>query len=560
MFKKIFALLDKDQKKKIFLYQLLFIFQGILEAVGVISVIPLIYAVSLKDKEILLSKINFLEKYLIKFELQEIQFLFIFVFLIYTLVLNLILSFNFIITEKLSKDFFNRLFFKLIKKYFIFDPNKFSKFEISDKINTLSYDLQHSTIFIFKSVFRNFSKFYTLVFIFLVMIVYDPVKTTFFFSFFIIIYLLIFRKLGMNLKNLGKNTSIKNKEIIKNIKEIFNNLKIIHIDNIFAAVAPKLINDGNTWVNAQEKLQVSTFLLKIFAEILAMITIISLMFYMLVNNQQEFIVASLGFYIYAFYRAFPSMQSIFTAFISIKGWSQVLDNVYEKINDDQKKLEFGKDKIDFSEKIAIEKLFYKYQEQDEPIISDLNLEIKKGTIVGLKGESGSGKTTFLDILSGIKFPTNGYIKIDGVPLNFKNVFNWFSKISYVPQKIFLFNDSIKNNLIIHNQKVSNEEIFKILNIVDLDIFLNDDKHLNIDTKISELNNNLSGGEIQRLSIAKSLLKYPDLLIMDETTSGIQIEKEKKIVENIKKFFPNITIIFISHRDKSFEICDKVINF
>ncbi|MDA9647906.1 hypothetical protein N9T17_04310, partial [Candidatus Pelagibacter sp.] len=109
MFKKIFALLEKDQKRKIFFYQLLFIFQGILEAVGVISVIPLIYAVSSKDKEILLSKINFLEKYLIKFELQEIQFLFIFVFLIYYLILNLILSINFVISEKLSKDFYNRL-------------------------------------------------------------------------------------------------------------------------------------------------------------------------------------------------------------------------------------------------------------------------------------------------------------------------------------------------------------------------------------------------------------------------------------------------------------------
>ena len=149
-------------------------------------------------------------------------------------------------------------------------------------------------------------------------------------------------------------------------------------------VAPKLINDGKYLGKCSREITSKYLLLKIFAEILAMITIISLIFYMLVNNQQEFIVASLGFYIYAFYRAFPSMQSLFSAFISIKGWSQVLDNVYEKINDDQKKLEFGDDKIDFIEKIAIEKLFYKYQKQDEPIISDLNLEIKKGTIVGLK--------------------------------------------------------------------------------------------------------------------------------------------------------------------------------
>ena len=325
---------------------------------------------------------------------------------------------------------------------------------------------------------------------------------------------------------MGRNTSIKNKEIIKNIKEIFNNIKIIHIDNIFKIVAPKLIDDGKVWVTSQEKLQVNTFLLKIFAEILAMITIIFLMFYMLLNNQQQTIVASLGFYIYAFYRAFPSMQSIFTAFVSIKGWSKVLDNVYEKINDNQKKLNFGNDEVKFNEKITFENIFYKYQEDEEPIFSNLNLKIKKGSIVGVKGESGSGKTTFLDILSGIKTPSNGVVKIDDKLLNFKNVLNWFPKISYVPQKIFLFNETIKNNIIIQNSKVSDEEILKILKIVDFEILTENHKHLNLDTMVSELNNNLSGGEIQRLSIARSLLKYPDLLIMDETTSGIQIEKEK----------------------------------
>ena len=329
---------------------------------------------------------------------------------------------------------------------------------------------------------------------------------------------------------------------------------------MFKIVGPKLTNDGKTWANVQERLHVITFLVKVFAEILAMVTIIVLIFYMLSNNQQEFLIASLGFYVYAFYRAFPSMQSIFTAIVSIKGWSKVLDNVYEKINDDQTNLEFGDDKINYAKNIKIVDLSYKYKEDNEEVFKNLNFEIKKGTIVGLKGESGSGKTTFLDILSGIKVPTKGHIIIDEEKLNLKNVLNWFTKISYVPQKIFLFNDTIKNNLKIQNQKVSKEEIFKILNIVGLDIFTNNHKHLNLETEVSELNNNLSGGEIQRLSIAKSLLKYPDLLILDETTSGIQIDKEKKIIENIKKFFPKITIIFISHRDKSFEICDKVIKF
>ena len=560
MLSKIFALLDKDQKKKIFYYQIIFLFQGILEALGLVSVIPLIYAVSSSDKDVLLEKLFFLKKFLLNFELQEIQFLFISIFLFYILFLNLIVVINFIITEKLSRNFYKSLFIKLIDKYFVFNPNSFSKFDVSDKINTLSYDLQHSTIFIFKNIFRNFSKFYTLFFIFLVMIVVDPIKTIFFFGFFLLIYLIIFKNLGKNLKLMGKNTSMKNREIIKNIKEVFNNLKVIHVDKLFDQVGPKLINDGDIWAKSQENLQISTFLLKIFAELLAIITVIILMFYMLINNQQETIIASLGFYIYAFYRSFPSMQSIFTAFVSIKGWSKVLDNVFDKIENSPKKLNFGSNEINFNQKIIIENLSYKYDEDNQPVFENLNIEINKGSIIGIKGESGSGKTTFLDILSGIKAPLTGFVKIDSEKLNLNNVLNWFTKISYVPQKIFLFNDSVKKNIIANNRKISEDEILKILKISDLEILTENNKHLNLETKVSELNNNLSGGEIQRLSIAKALLKYPKLLIFDETTSGIQIEKEKKILKSIKESFPDITIIFISHRDKSLEICDKVINF
>tara|TARA_Y100000591_G_C21835285_1_gene702101 strand:- start:1871 stop:2635 length:765 start_codon:yes stop_codon:yes gene_type:complete len=254
------------------------------------------------------------------------------------------------------------------------------------------------------------------------------------------------------------------------------------------------------------------------------------------------------------------MQSIFTAFVSIKGWSKVLDNVFDKIENSPKKLNFGSNEINFNQKIIIENLSYKYDEDNQPVFENLNIEINKGSIIGIKGESGSGKTTFLDILSGIKAPLTGFVKIDSEKLNLNNVLNWFTKISYVPQKIFLFNDSVKKNIIANNRKISEDEILKILKISDLEILTENNKHLNLETKVSELNNNLSGGEIQRLSIAKALLKYPKLLIFDETTSGIQIEKEKKILKSIKESFPDITIIFISHRDKSLEICDKVINF
>ena len=539
---------------------MLFILQGILEAIGVVSIIPLMYAISAQSKEVLLDKLYFLERFLINFELLEIQLIFILIFIIYTFFLNSLITINFIITEKLTTEFYNKLFSNLLDKYFIFNPYSFSKFEISDKINTLSYDLQHSAVYIFRSIFRNLSKIYSLIFIFIVMIIIDPLKTSIFFTFFFLMYFLILRKLGKNLKLMGQDSSFRNREIIKNVKEVFNNLKLIHIDKLADWISPKLQTDGNFWIKSQEKLQINTFLIRVLAEIIAIIVIISLIIFMLLKSQQEFLIATLGFYIYAFYRAFPSMQSIFNGVVVIKGWSKVIESVYEKISDDSKKLNLGQNEIVFNKEISIENLSYKYKEDSSPVFEKLNFKINKGQIIGIKGESGSGKTTFLDTLSGIKSPTDGFIKLDNKKLDLSNVLNWFKKISYVPQKIFFVNDTIRNNILPHDKQVKMYDLSTLLKAVDLDILKESKSRLNLDTLITELNNNLSGGEIQRLSILKALLKNPELIILDETTSGLQIDKEILILKNIKKLFPKLTIILVSHRDKSLEICDEVLRF
>ncbi len=560
MLKKVFDLLTKDQKKKLFYYQILFVIQGFLEAIGVVSIIPLIYAITTPSKEELMEKLFFAGNYLKDFDLQEIQLFFILLFIIYITFLNFIISFNFIITERLVRNVYNSLFVKLLDKYFIFSPKNLSKFELSEKINTLTYDLQQSSIYIFQSVYRNFSKVYSLFFIFMVMLMIDFYKSIIFLIFFLIIYFLIFRKLGKNLELKGKKSSDKNLKIFKNIKEIFGNLKTIHIDNLNDVVVPKLITDANTWALSRSNLQINSFLLKIFAELLAMLVILFLIFYMLINSQQDVIFATIGFYVYGFYRAFPNMQSIFGAFVIYRGWSKVLDKVINETEDNLDKIVFGDEQIKFSDRIKIENLLYIHDDDTHPIIKNLNLEIKKGTILGIKGPSGSGKTTLVDIISGIKFPTKGSIKVDSLNLNLKTLSSWFKKISYVPQKLFFFNESVENNIIINNKNIHKKDLFKILKIVELENLLEIKNDPNLNTVINELNTNISGGEAQRLAIARALVKNPELLILDETTSGIQIEMEKKIINNIKLSFPKITIILISHRDKSLEICEKVIKF
>jgi len=560
MLKKVFDLLHKEQKKKLFYSQILFFIQGILEAIGVASVIPLIYSLTISSKADLINKFYFLESFLKNFELQEIQILFIIFFYIYIVVLNFLISLNFIINEKQTTRLYIVIFERLLKQFLLFNPNSFNKYEVSDKTNTLSYDLQQSTIHIFRNIFRNISKLYSLIFIIVTMFIIDFNKTTIFSIFFATTYYLVFLRFGKNLKEIGKNTSIKNLTIIKNTKDIFNNLKIIRIDNLISEASIDLIDNGKNWIKSQENLQINAYLLKVIIEVIAISSIIFLIFYMTINSQSDQIFTTLGFFIYAFYRAFPNMQSIFGAYIAYVGWKKVLVKIIEKLNQNYQNIELKNEKVLFTQKITVNNVFYKYEDDETLVLENINLEIKKRTIIGIKGSSGSGKTTFVDILSGVKFPNKGNIKIDENILNFNNLKSWFSKISYVPQKLFLINDSIKNNIIINNKNISSRDLSKILKAVNLENLEEIKTNLNLEKIVNELNNNLSGGEIQRLGIARALVKNPDLIILDESTSGLQLEMEVRILENIKNLFPEITIILITHRDKSLEICDKVIRF
>ena len=130
------------------------------------------------------------------------------------------------------------------------------------------------------------------------------------------------------------------------------------------------------------------------------------------------------------------MQSIFSAFVIFKGWSKVLDKVVEKLNQNVDKIELEDKPIFFNDEIKINNLSYKFEDDTDYLIRNLNIKIKKKSIFGIKGESGSGKTTLLDILSGIKFPSSGEILIDNDRLKPENLLTWYKMISYVPKRYF----------------------------------------------------------------------------------------------------------------------------
>ena len=249
----------------------------------------------------------------------------------------------------------------------------------------------------------------------------------------------------------------------------------------------------------------------------------------------------------------PNFKGSVSAFDSIKNELKI----YKK---NQHKLNITKisKNIDFNKSIKLENVFFSYKKKPSNVIDNVNLEIKKGEKVGFVGFTGSGKSTLIDILMGLIEPDKGKIFVDDKAIDNSNIKNWFSKISHVPQNIFLADTSIVENIAfgISKHKIDNSKIYNLLNECEMSEFVNNlpDKEF---TNIGERGVQLSGGQRQRIGIARALYSDADLIILDEATSSLDGYTESKIIDNIIKNNIDKTLVIISHRLDILSDCDNI---
>lgn len=256
-------------------------------------------------------------------------------------------------------------------------------------------------------------------------------------------------------------------------------------------------------------------------------------------------------------RLLPISQQIYSSWSVINSsFASLIDvNEFLKLKIVKTSYEF-KNKMEFSKYVELKDITFKYKGSKVPIFNNLNLKISKGSRIGIFGTSGSGKSTMIDIISGLITPNKGEIFIDDIKLDEKNILNWQKNISYVPQTVFLFNCSIKENITIHNDTVEQDDskIYRALEGAQLSKFI---KSLpdGINTKTGEKGVKLSGGQKQRLGIARALYKNSSVLIFDESTSALDPETEAKMISEIYSLNKEITIIFVTHRKALLDKCD-----
>jgi subfamily B ATP-binding cassette protein MsbA len=213
------------------------------------------------------------------------------------------------------------------------------------------------------------------------------------------------------------------------------------------------------------------------------------------------------------------------------------------------------EKNTFDSKISLENINFRYEEEN--VLKDFTLEVPKGKMVALVGQSGSGKSTIANLLTRFYDVQEGSIKVDNIDIKDMKMDSLRNLMGLVTQDSILFNDTIKNNILLGKQDATDEEIIEALKIANAYEFVKDLPN-GIETNIGDAGNKLSGGQKQRLSIARAVLKNPPIMILDEATSALDTESEKLVQVALENMMQNRTSIVIAHRLSTIQKADTIV--
>jgi ABC-type multidrug transport system fused ATPase/permease subunit len=217
--------------------------------------------------------------------------------------------------------------------------------------------------------------------------------------------------------------------------------------------------------------------------------------------------------------------------------------------------------LSFNKEINLLNIFYNYPDTARVALKNINLKIPAKSTVAFVGPTGSGKTTTIDIILGLLEPQRGTLEVDGTVITNQNLRSWQRSIGYVPQHIYLTDDSIAANIAFGLEKkdIDYDIIEKVSKIANLHNFITNELPKQYQTTIGECGIKLSGGQRQRIGIARALYHNPQVLIFDEATSALDYQTEKVVMDAVNNLSSNITIILIAHRLEIVKNCDIIFN-
>lgn len=376
-------------------------------------------------------------------------------------------------------------------------------------------------------------------------------------------YLIIFISRQKLLKKLGTQRVDANVDRYKFLEEMLSGIKTVKIYGVQDYFFSRYEKASKQFIDIHPKVKMVYATPKYLLELLAFGGILSITMYLFITTGDlSKILPRLSFYAVAGYRLLPALQSAFSSAAKIKHSMPSLNKLYDDLilGVDKKEKNYDEiKKLSFNTEITVENLCFKYENTDINVINDFRFRIEKGNTVAFVGSTGSGKTTLVDIITGLLNPTEGSLKVDQTTINPDNVMAWQKNIAYVPQEVFLYDETVKANIAIgvNENKVNDIQLIEAMKMADIYDFVVNELPMGLETKIGERGVRLSGGQRQRLGLARALYTNPSLLVLDEATSALDGITEKGIMESMRNLPEDLTIIMIAHRISTVKDADTI---
>ena len=569
MLKKLSTILSAKALRKAKLILILNLLMFILETLSIIS-IPL-FASALIDPTLFLNKISFYfpESYFLYLDASNILYISSGFVIISFLLKNSFLLFLLYFQGHFFKDIKINISRKLFNYYVYLpylehvekDPSTLAR-NITSEIQLFNAYLTELAVFIRESS--------AVLVIFLILIGVQPLIVSLVCILFALIGFVYLRLVKPVVKNKAEQNQLLSKNIFQIIYETFGSIKDIkilmkekEIVNYFDKDI-KILEKNNFYFSVLEKLP------KIFLELIsvAAITVITLVFFNFNQDYSKFF-PMLSLLVICVFRFIPAFNGITVSRYYMRLTTPSLNLLYKEIkvidqflnknlNYSEKNENNKANKIDKLNYFDIKNLSFSYSNNKIVQLNNINMSLKKGSMIGITGKTGSGKSTLFHLMLGLIKPKEGDIFYNGESI-FNNLNKWREKIGYISQNVFLLNSSIKNNVTFNflEEAVDSKKLETAINIAQLKKKITSLPN-GIDTNVGSGGLKLSGGERQRIALARALYRDPEIYFMDESTNALDVNTEKSILEAIKKDVNDKTVILIAHRKTTLDKCDEVL--
>ena len=531
---------------------------SILELIG-ISTIPLILSAFLDKNQ--LYQIPILHNFYSSFNLDnnENYLIYFFILIIFVFFIkNLFFVFLVFVETKIYKNISLTVKKKIFEYYFYLPFESHLKQNSSDVVRKITLDTGNTITY-----FISFLTFISQLILFSIIISFlflnNFLVTFVALGFFLIIFSLIYLYSNDRLVKIGKEKQIITGEILKLINESINSIKEVILYNKNSFLNSIFSKKQNQVQQTILKITLLKRIPKSIYEFLSIVLISAMMLFLTRYNSLEDSLVFVTLFVVSLLRLLPAINLCTLNISNMKATEYSFNLIYEKLNlinkNNLHETQSSKSsEIFFNGKIEFKNTSFSYDKKE--VFKNLNFIIPKNSIIGIYGESGSGKSTLVNLLCGLLNLREGKILIDEKNINdVKN--SWQSKIGYIPQDIYILDDSIKNNIIFNNEDNTNinKDLKNVIDISQLNKLI-DSLSDGLDTKVGDRGINISGGQRQRIAIARALYHKPDVLVFDEATNSLDEITENNLMDSIYSI-KGKTIIIISHNIKTLNRCEKI---